>query len=402
LLKLGVLVMEPHDMNESEWSVAAFSFLAAIIGAFAGSILGLNGFAQPVGSTPFNQTPRIKNLGWLLSGFFVMYLADPKRIGLPPEFPLIWPFIGYGVGAVLGVVGSISWMAHSITQSVQSLNSQLPESHQVDAHFFRREYLTYGKARFDERLEKAKIDAVQARDQQKREREIARDQRKRELEIDASRSAAECIYNAINALGVQRKLTDGPLIDALLKTICTKAAAATSKIIVLKGSYMVFVDADEAARRPEQAEREADTLIQKALFTSGMPGRYSGYLELKHGSLRVSQEVVVPIAVVRDAVLPGPPEAVLSQGFSIMNTRDIRFRPEVVPEVQKEINSFYKHPYFDQIASVTSILVFYGRTLHGVMNIESSEPDLFGERRNAVNGVVETLQPFIALLSIFR
>ncbi len=398
-------------MTESVWSVVAFSFLAAIIGAVAGSILGLNGFAQPVGNTPLNQTPRLKNLGWLLSGFFVMYLADPKRIGFPADFPFFrWPFIGYGVGAVLGVVGSISWMAHSITQSVQSLNSQLPEGHKVDAHFLRREYLTYGKARFDERLEKARTDAIQARDQQKRELEIAREkreleiardqrkreleiarnQRKRDLEIGANRSAAECIYNATNALGVQRKLNDGPLMDALLKAICAKVAAATSEVVDLKGSYMAFVP-----------ERKAASFIEKALFTTGMAGRYSGYLELKRGSVRVNREVVLPIAVVPDAALPGPPEAVISQGFFVMNTRDIKFQPQVVPEVREEMNNFYKQPYFEQIASVTTIPVSDGKTLHGVMNIESPKPDLFGERRDALNDVVETLQPLIALLSIF-
>lgn len=370
-------------------SVIAFSVLATLIGAVAGAVLGLNGFAQPVSTTALNQAPRIKNLGWLLSGFFVMYLADPKRIGLPDDFPLLWPFVGYGVGALAGVLASIGWMAHSITLSVQAFNTRLPSDQQLDPGLFRREYLTYGKARFDERWDKARAEAAEAanvRVARDRELEQAKGERRRELILNANLAAAECVYNTLQQCGSQRKIPEGELMDSVLKAICAMAAAATNRAANLRSSYMAFIPSGEAD----------DALIQKALFTSGMPGRYSGYLELKRGSVRLNREVVLPIAVVPEFVLPGPPEAVLNQDFSMMNLQNIKFKDEVSKLVGNEIREFYKHPHFHQIASIASILVCDMRRLHGVVNIESSEQDLFSK------DVVASLKPLVALLSVFR
>jgi hypothetical protein len=361
--------------------VAAFAVLAGLIGLVVGAVLGLNGFAQPVSTTALSQTPRIKNIGWLLTGFFVIYLADPKRIGLPDDFPLLYPFVAYGVGAIIGVFCAIGWMVTSIRSSVRAFQSVNPLGSDIDASALVREYLTYGKARFDDAWDKEKARAQQTAEN-----------RRRQLALEADGLAADCIYSITRQLGAQRRLPESDLMDAILRAICARATAITSRPLVLRPSYFAFV-----------AHRQADNeVIDNALFTADMPGRYSGYLVLRRGSQRVSREVILPISSVPAQVLPGAPEAVLLQGYSVLNRRNIRFREEISKQVQGEVREFYRHPYFDPIASITSLLVFDRDTFHGVVNIESSEPNLLGTDENELRAVVESLQPLVALLAVFR
>lgn len=186
------------------------------------------------------------------------------------------------------------------------------------------------------------------------------------------------------------------VMDMILKAICDKAAAAANRTISLSASYMTFVP-------KEQAD---DILIQKALFTKGMPGRYSGYLELKRASLPTIQQIVLPIAVKPDEVLPGPPKAVSIQSrtekYSMMHIRDIKFDDGIVAEVEREVREHYKHPYFKDVVSIASIPVYDTQLLFGVVSIESTASDIFGEGKDMADKVIESLQPLVALLAAYR
>jgi hypothetical protein len=119
------------------------------------------------------------------------------------------------------------------------------------------------------------------------------------------------------------------------------------------------------------------------------------------------------MAVLPNEVLPGPPEALLvhssKKKCSIMNIQDImnirhdkKWRFGVVRQVRQEIVNYYNHPYFENVASIASIPVFDGHILFGVLNIESSAPNIFGTDTEMAETVVESLQPLVALLSAYR
>jgi hypothetical protein len=77
-------------------------------------------------------------------------------MGPPDTFPWVWPFVGHGFGALSGAIGAVGWMVYSITRSVRIFNSQRPAPLRIDAAALQREYLTYGKARFEERWKEEK------------------------------------------------------------------------------------------------------------------------------------------------------------------------------------------------------------------------------------------------------
>jgi hypothetical protein len=370
----------------------AIAALAGVIGLLVGTILGFNGFSQPATPSLIGQSPRIKNLLWLLSGFFAIFIADFKKLGLPADLPLAWPFVAYGFGAFLGVVSSVMWMVRSITKTVRAFNAQ-HRAHPLDPGAFQREYLTYGKTRYEELWNKEKGEAVDLEEKANAlELEAGK---QRQIVSDADKMIAACVYASLAHIGLTpsaRRQAQGALIDTIMAAALNVVRLHSSEQLTLRGSYMAYTTDPSAA----------PALRMRALFTGGMPSSYKGFLELRRGGGLAVREVVLPVALNSDAVLPGAPEAVGVLGPAIMNIRDIAFRPAVVQSVQDEIVAFFRDPYFGPIASITSLVIFDGGTVHGVMNIESSAVDLLGQNGPAMPDVLARLQILVALLSIFH
>jgi hypothetical protein len=205
---------------------------------------------------------------------------------------------------------------------------------------------------------------------------------------------ARCVYAALGHLArpeAERKRSEGPLIDTIMDAILSIVRVHADSKIELRGSYMTYT--------PAQA---ADHLRDRALFMQDMPDRYVGYLELRRGGGFAVRDVVLPVAADPNCILPGAPEAVAVMGVAMMDLRQIGFRPGVSKPVQEAGQAYFRAPYFEPIASVTSIVIQDGGAVHGVMNIESSARDLLGKDRSAVQAVLARLQILVALLSIFR
>jgi hypothetical protein len=60
--------------------------VTSVAGLVLGAILGVNGFSQPATSSALGQSPRIKNLLWLLFGLFPVFVADFTKLGIPKDF----------------------------------------------------------------------------------------------------------------------------------------------------------------------------------------------------------------------------------------------------------------------------------------------------------------------------
>ena len=294
--------------------------MAALAGFVVGVMLGLNGFAQPAASGVLGQSPRIKNLLWLFSGLLPVFVADLHRLGLPDGFPRFWPFAGYGLGALLGAVGAIGWMVRSITTSVQTFNQQHPSAPSIDAGDLQREYLTYGKARFEERWKRQR-DAAEAVEERTRAatdiglRETAITEEKRRIDLEADKVMARCVYAALAHLAspeADRNRSDGALIDTIIEAILSIVRVDADNSLVLRGSYMRYIPA---------AVTDATHIHERLLFTTDMPDRYIGYLELRRGGGLAVRNVVLPVAAEPVCTLPGAPEAVAVVGAAMMNIR---------------------------------------------------------------------------------
>jgi hypothetical protein len=168
------------------------SLLAALVGLVMGWIVGLNGFAQPAkGTTAAEELPRLKNVLWLLSGFGALFIADPKKIGLPDDFSMVGPFIAYGFAAMVSFVAAIAWTLHSIKSSVNQFNQNHAAKNHLDLAELRDEYLYYGKPRFDQKFQSEK----QRIEQGLKAADAAKNAYTEE--IDRLKNSAEAVKNAL-------------------------------------------------------------------------------------------------------------------------------------------------------------------------------------------------------------
>jgi hypothetical protein len=352
------------------------SALTGGIGLFLGILLGLNGFAQPATPTVLGQSPRIKNLIWLFGGAFAIFIADFKKLGVPSDFPWIYPLISYGLCALGGVVISVGWMCWSISVTVGNFNKQNLNT-KLDADSFWREYLTYGKSRFEE---KWRTDSAQAGNENK----------KRQLSLEADTEISKCIFATLAISKSEHPQTD-MLIDTIMETAVSVVRLHTG-IETVRASYMSYIPAAEAP----------DPVKKKALFTDGMNFPIQGYLELLRGGGVQAREVILPVFNDPEATLPGAPEAAKAFGVASMNIRHIDYPAKVSPAVRQQVQAHFRDQYFKPIEAVTSIAVYDGEALVGVLNIESSAKELSGNPLVGSQAVVGRLQILVALLSIIH
>jgi hypothetical protein len=383
------------SVSATPYTVGTLAALACAGGLVIGVILGLNGFAQPATPGPLGQSPRIKNLLWLFSGLFPVFVADFTKLGLDPKFPWAWPFAGYGFGALVGAVGAIIYMVCSIKHSVRTFADMHPGA-SIDAGHFLREYLTYGKARYDERWKEAK-DNIEAKEDREREKAAAKQQRI-ELMTEGDKVVARCVYGVLGHMAKSpqaQKESQASLIETIIDAIVSLVRAQAGPQLTLRDSYMAYVPANGASKET------LDDLRSRAKFTDGMPDKYVGFLDLRHGGGSQIRDIVLPVSSEHDAVLPGAPEAVNVVGIAIMNIRKIEARSKVKP-VLGQIRDYFHQAYFSPIASITSLVINDGKAIHGVVNIESSEIDLLGQGQESVQAIVARLQTLTALLSVFH
>lgn len=119
------------------------------------------------------------------------------------------------------------------------------------------------------------------------------------------------------------------------------------------------------------------------------------------GGTHAGQAVIVPVAdhiSAADRVLPGAPEAVVSQSpVVIANVLDINFRPAVPVKVQGAVNDFFASRTY---VSLASLAVFSDPVrVHGVLNVESSIRNLIDQEDRIVQRLLSSIEPFAALLS---
>jgi hypothetical protein len=382
--------------------VTALIVVAAMVGLVAGAFLGLNGFAQPATPTLPGQSPRIKNLVWLVSGFLPVLVADVQKLGLPEKTSMFWPAVAYEVCGLIGALFAVVWIFHSLRSSCEHLNRSLLPEFTLDPGRYLREYLTYGRARAEEKLTAdaaASRAAATAQTEQReaearrRNAELEAGARRRTIEAQADLGAAKCVYGVmkfVTQTKAQRANNATQITEAIISAIINQILAMTGLNLRLSGSFMLYVEDQNAPV----------ALKQRAMFTTDPPAPANGYLELRHGGGVANQRIILPVARDYDRLLPGAPAAVFALGAATMNLSQIEFRPGVPQQVQADIEAYFKRPTFKGVESVTSIAVQDGTAVRGVLNIESSARDLLGQDMLATELMIARLHTLVALLSV--
>jgi hypothetical protein len=210
--------------------------LALLIGLMLGALLGLNGFAEPVQAKEWKSSTRVRNFAWLFTGMIGVVLADYKRLGFGEEIRPISMTVWYSSGAALGLVGSIAVMCMTIARSAWVWNRPRPPHSRIDAWAMMREYLTYGKSRFDEKWV-ADTSGLERRGDAERRAGVAR----------ADKDVARCVFSVLQHVKrpeAVRASEAGLLIESVIAAaiLVIRSHSRHPREIRLAGSYMVGSD----------------------------------------------------------------------------------------------------------------------------------------------------------------
>ena len=151
------------------------------------------------------------------------------------------------------------------------------------------------------------------------------------------------------------------------------------------------------AEMPES--RRADLL-----FTFGDTARYAHVLALRRrhngtGEDPLGQPILIPVdsaASGPDRLLPGAPQLVHGLEHVMIQPNRLSFAPGIPQEVRTRVNAFFRAL---KCKSVLSLRLVAGSAVVGVLNIESSQPNMAGMDDNAVEDVLTIVQPFAAILA---
>jgi hypothetical protein len=391
-------IVSTKSIGEVPWLGIGIVFVFLTIGGIGGWFLGLSGFIENANSREFRSSLRLKNFQYLIGGLAIATVGDYRKFGLPDDFPSIIPATSFIFGATIMFVITVLRTESSIRKTVRTWNLKYNQNYQIDVESMIREYRHLGKLSFDN-----KFADETSRIRQEAKETVTASRRARHAE--ANRAIARCTYAALHHQGHAQATAPEPLIEAILDAACAavRAHSLQPDIIQLSGSFMIFVPDEET--QPEvraKAMFKFDDPARKK--KADEPSRYRGYLVLRFGARYSSgNRVILPVEPAdakAELVLPGAPTVAHNgSGFAIMNVRPPTRPGGIHKSILKEIDEFLSEVQF---ASVTSIPILSTEGFHGVINIESSEPDLLGEDHDATIAACASLQPVAALLSRFK
>lgn len=372
------------------------SVVIAIVGGVIGFVTGQVVIAQSPGqSTVAAQLPRLRNLFWLAGSSFTLIVADTKKLQLPDNFAMFWPWLGYLAGAMIGVVAAVVWACAELDRSATAFNRSRSAERQLDRNALRMELLWNGKERYERKREEeeARIRALEDRESDDRRNELS------ELRRQANRLVVANIYATLQILQTT-VLDENDKTSATLETII-----ATIRLYVIAYTNGRLAGDDKTVRVTLMgfvpADRGTPALRRARLFTNGMPDAYSGDLVLRVPPAVEGDRIVLPVAASKEHLLPGAPHAYVTQQPTVINIREKGFPRGGPPALRAEIADYFNRTYFTDIRSITSIAVIKGHDSIGVLNIETSLENLVGADREEAQAVVDRLQVPIALLSAF-
>ena len=146
------------------------------------------------------------------------------------------------------------------------------------------------------------------------------------------------------------------------------------------------------------------TRREDLLFTFGDPGRYGHVLALRRrhngvGEDPLGQPILIPVDQASsgpDRLLPGAPQLVHGHEHVMIQPRRLVFAPGIPAETRTRVNAFFRAL---TCQSVLSLRLVVGSAVVGVLNIESSVPNMVGQGEAEVEAVLTIVKPFAAIVA---
>ena len=230
--------------------------------------------------------------------------------------------------------------------------------------------------------------------------EARRRDEQRDRESDAVRAEtlgmlAQIAMRVLRDIGrsdaAQRALMIDEIFTSVANLVRRRAGEASPRIGLNYLALRPFADMAVARRRD-------------LLFTFGDPARYGHVLALRRrhngvGEDPLGQPILIPVDSADsgpDRLLPGAPQLVHGQEYVMIQPRRLSFAPAIPAETRTRISAFFRAL---TCQSVLSLRLVVGGAVVGVLNIESSLPNMLGMEDDAVEDLLTTVKPFAAILA---
>ena len=349
------------------WSTANPAYaLGTLVGFAVGVFYGLDGWRGSVEDLDLKDSPRMKNLVWVLGGAVVSFFGDIKAIDATAQKPLLllYYFAAVLAGAILVVV---PWAVIVFLQSVFGKDSRAIGYGIGDAI---SDYFYYGYRYY------------------RRRKDDLKDANREKLQ----RYYLEQITYSITVAGSQ--ISEEQRLNAATNIL----------------RLMVAVVQDYRRGNPSSSKIRANLMLVRdctpenrgELHFAEDPGAVKQFLELVvyENTERGKFFLPLPPGSDSEAALPGAPFAFLSEAPVIVDdTSKIEIANKVPEKVRQNIDSYFSSKQ-RSFKSFASLRVIGAGSPIGVVNVESADPFVFGETEDDKRRMSEYLLPFCSVFGI--
>jgi len=335
--------------------------LGAFTGLALGILYGLNGWRGSIKENPLQKSARIKNLVWLLGAGSVAFLGDVHKISDDADKAFL--SVLYYVFALLGAGGTITVFA---AFTMANTKGRWEDYTAGDALL---DYLEFG---YDYVRKRSNEQSMELRQTQRRSEEWTR----------YLRQLTTCIASAGSEGAMEHRIEIArQLLDAIVMSL-------NPELKGVRTNFMRVVDCTDANRSTllfTEDRSSVKSCLELTIYDSGVvPANFSLPLVVRPGA--------------NSHALPGAPAALAySKAVIVDDTHDLEISKEIPAAIRSQIKDYFEQQQFRSFASLP--VVAGGRAV-GVLNVESTELEVFGSTIEQQNALSLRMFPFCAALGI--
>lgn len=349
------------------WYVAnpVYAF-GGLVGLALGIFYGFDGWRGDTADLEFQNSPRVKNLLWILGGGFVAFFGDTKALDPKVEKPLlllayflpclvagilvvaIWGFV-IGVGRVLE-----TWKGRDYGYSVADALG---------------DYFFYGYRYYRRKSEEA------------RENRLAR------FHVLYLRQLTLCVAAAVSADAGTRMQVARSILQSIAAVV-KRFNNDDDDSMHIRANLMCIENCD-------------DELRQQLIFVlqEDRPHINRCLRLIAYDTNEGQPQIVLPVADTLQRALPGAPCALLHPAGIVVidDTSQITYSDGIAPQVRNQISAYFGQNLF---RSFGSLRIFGRGTTLGVVNVDARVPQVFGRSDAEKERIANYLLPFATTLGV--
>lgn len=342
---------------------------AVLVGLAIGVFYGFDGWRGNTAGGDLKDSPRIKNLLWVLGPGVVSFFGDVKALDPDAKKPLL--LLSYfapclaAICLIVVIWGCVVGIGRLVA-TIRKNDNGYGIGDAVGDYFF------YGYRYYRSKSEEA------------RDRRIARFHAAYRRQLTYSIAAAGA---AAGAMTLEARV---PVARTILQCICA----------VIKSYHNDDDDSKRFRTNLMLVFPCDDQLRQDLLFVGENRAHVSHCLKLiTYDTDEAQPTIVLPLSDALNEALPGAPTALLHEdGIDVIDdTSKISYRPAVSPQIQNAINTYFKDNLFKSFGSVRIIA---GGISVGVVNVDARVTQVFGQSADENKRIAEYLLPFCTTLGI--